>query len=506
VRLLAIKSPVGSISSISPPSSEAELLYGKPARLKVEFASGVTVGLDDGSGYVDMSLSQWDKNPFKGGNKLKAPQLTIRTKASHHQTSNEIDSFSTTMKSYSYFISFRFDSKQDFSSNTTFPACTLYDSSTKAFTVGCPGCKMVVYNSVNVTYGCDDVSRLLVSHHHRNNRYLSSISNNDDITISTDDESTSTSGDDGNVFGDDATAADDYTGDDYLSGKQTSASSINYGVLLSTFTVTLSGNTFAINFEKSKIIIFLVSSIFITIAIGSLYYNRIDVMNRRKSIYIKVKEKDKSSKEVNDKYISKFDIVNSDDNLHLRSDTKIQMEDINDNVENDFIQKVFELEGFLSDHPFSFSKDKPKKDKQEEVDLTPQLHGWITFWLQNLASIFVSTLFFSTFFPDVGQCESCKSEDTCLTPKNNALNTPLCMWKAQKKVTNGGTCSLSPPPQDASFTFILVVLTIIVTIPIVMFLESILYYAFQRPKLSLWGWNEEFWLGKIECFSLIILL
>jgi hypothetical protein len=65
-------------------------------------------------------------------------------------------------------------------------------------------------------------------------------------------------------------------------------------------------------------------------------------------------------------------------------------------------------------------------------------------------------------------------------------------------MTNGGTCSLSPPPANVSFTFILVVLTVIVTIPIVMFLKRILYYAFLRPKLSLWGWSEEYWLGKIR--------
>ena len=490
--------------------------------MKLQFASGATDGLDDGSGHLDMSLAQWDKNPFRGGEKLKAPQLTIRTKVPRNQISSNMDNnYPSSVVAYSYYISFNFDSKQDFSSetNTTFPACTLYDTSTKSFVVGCPGCSIVSYTEFDVTYGCDDVSRLLANNHQQQQqlqkqqyRYLlyNFSGNSMQITTSssTDDASTASNGDDGYVNDDDASAAtdDDDSSDDYISGKQTSITSINYGALLSTFTSTLSGNPFAINFQESKIIIFLVSSIFITIVIGWMYYSRVDMMNRQKCIYIQVKEKNNEYNEENDKAGYKNDDVNKNEDNDLNdnfvfSDLNSRVEYINEIVEKDFIEKVFEVDGFLSDKPFSlFEKKTEDEDGEEEVDITSRLNVWISFWIQILASIFVDTLFFSTFFPDGGVCESYTTEATCIVPMNNAMNTPLCIWTAQKRITNGGTCSLSPPPADITFTFILVVLTIIVTIPIVMFLNRILYYAFQRPQLSLWGWNEEYWLGKIIFF------
>jgi hypothetical protein len=512
-------------------------LYGKPGRLKLQFASGATAGLDDGSGHLDMSLTQWDKNPFRGGEKLIAPQLTIRTKVQSNQKSRNIDNYhSSSVVAYSYYVSFNFDSKQNYSSqtNTTFPACTLYNTSTKSFVVGCPGCSVVSYSELNVTYGCDDVSRLLATNHQQQqqqHRYL--LSNNSGkskqitTSTSTDAASTASNGDDGYVADDDASnAADDEDGgggggDNYISGKQTSITSINYGALLSTFTSTLSGNPFAINFQESKIIIFLVSSIFITIVIGWMYYSRVDMMNRQKCIYIQVKEKKNDLNDKNNKKGYKNDdvkkvkdcdfifykTISNDDELKddfVWSDKNSRIEYINKIVEKGFIKKVFGLDGFLSDKSFSLfekkTEDEDEDGDNEEVDVTPQLNGWISFWIQILASIFVDTLFFSTFFPDDGVCETYTTQENCIKPKNNALNKPLCIWTAQKRITNGGTCSLSPPPADVTFTFILVVLTIIVTIPIVMFLNRILYYAFQRPQLSMWGWNEEYWLGKIMFF------
>jgi hypothetical protein len=505
-------------------------LYGKPERLKLQFASDATAELDDGSGYLDMSLTQWDKNPFRGGEKLIAPQLTIRTKVPHNQISRNIDNYyPSSVVAYSYFLSFNFDRKQDFSSqtNTTFPACTLYNTSTKSFVVGCPGCSIVSYSELNVTYGCDDVSRLLATQ--QQYRYLLSNKSGNSKEIATsasiEDASTASNGDDGYGNDDDASATDDDVdgSNDYISGKQTSITSINYGALLSTFTSTLSGNPFAINFQESKIIIFLISSIFITIVIGWMYYSRVDMMNRQKFIYIQMKEK---TNDVNDKNkkggYKNDDVKKSKDNDFIfyksisnddgfkddsvLSDINSRIKYINKIVEKDFIEKVFDVDGFLSDKPFSLFEKKTEDEDEdedgdnEEVDVTPQLNGWISFWIQILASIFVDTLFFSTFFPDDGVCETHTTEENCVKPMNKALNKPLCIWTAQKRITNGGTCSLSPPPADVTFTFILVVLTIIVTIPIVMFLNRILYYAFQRPQLSLWGWNEEYWLGKIMFF------
>jgi len=528
IRLRTFKSSLSdnNILSLTPPSSDVEKLYGKNDRLKLQFSSNlILTGLDNGDGFLDMTLTQWDKNPYLDGKKLKSPQLTIKTKTLKHSNNdnNYLSSSLSIITPYNYYLSFNFDRKQDFISlngNITFPSCSIYDILMKTFVIGCPGCNIVSYTEYDVTYGCDDVSRLLALDNYHRSSSRSSSSNQ--TTFSNDDTSS-------NLADDDDKSATDDGNDDYINGKQTSISSINYGALLSTFSSTLSGNPFAINFQQTKIIIFLVSSIFITIIFGCMYYSRVDLMNRQKSIYIEmnnnnnnnncnkndIKDENKNNYKNNNKnnnndidiYNTIFNDDDDDDDFNfitnLESNSSNQNDYINKIIKKDFIEKVFDFDGFLSDNSqFSFFKQDDKKevnkDKNEdnEVNVTSQLSGWISFWINILTSIFIDTLFFSTFFPDNGQCETFITQNTCILLINHALNTPLCIWKIQKKIINGGTCILSPPPSDITFTFILVILTIIITIPIVMLINKILFYAFQRPQLSLWGWNEEFWLGK----------
>lgn len=113
-----------------------------------------------------------------------------------------------------------------------------------------------------------------------------------------------------------------------------------------------------------------------------------------------------------------------------------------------------------------------------------------------LVSLFIDTLIFSTFFPDTGECESYTDEELCLTPINSALGTPLCTWLADKAVTGGGSCTLTPPPEDMTFTMVLTMITIVIAVPIGFALDVVVEsYCRLRPNFAKWGYSNEVILG-----------
>jgi hypothetical protein len=121
---------------------------------------------------------------------------------------------------------------------------------------------------------------------------------------------------------------------------------------------------------------------------------------------------------------------------------------------------------------------------------------WTSLVCGTLVGLFIDTLIFSTFFPDTGECETYTSEELCLLPLNSALGTPLCTWLADKTVTNGGSCTLTPPPEDMTFTMILVMLTVVISVPIGFALDGVVQmYCKYRPNFSKWGYHNEAVLG-----------
>jgi len=492
IRIRAIKSPLNSISSLSPPQSEAEKAYGIHQRLAV-LLDGDLQALDNGNGYLDMSLTQWDSNPFSGGEELQAPQLTIQT--SNHKKKTQ--SLALASSSNSYYLTFQFDTLLNVSSvhysrqykNFTSPNCTEYNPDSQSYDI-CSGCSLLSYTDKNVTFKCFNYGNLL--------------------DLSSSYEQSLTGGDD----------TEDDASDDGAFGKQTSITSINYGALLSTFTSVLSGNPFAIDFQKAKGIIIFVCTLAFVIMLGFVYFRRVDFMNNHLSVYGQMNDEShisdnmkkviyiKSSRNYKGSYDSS---VNADSyrDINMLYDTEDgligeELGTLNDTpayinqlVQEDFIDEVFPTEGYLSDSKVSMNESlgQIKLQKRKRKKATSKVRGWMEFWIDNLSCIFVDTLFFSTFFPDIGQCETYISESTCTTPLNSALNTPLCIWQKDLHVSNGGICSLAPPPPDMTFTLILAVLTVIVSIPITLFLRNFLHFAFLRPELSLWGWDEDTWLG-----------
>ena len=126
----------------------------------------------------------------------------------------------------------------------------------------------------------------------------------------------------------------------------------------------------------------------------------------------------------------------------------------------------------------------------------PRMIRWARLCMAVLIIIFIDTLFFSTFFPDTGECESYETQQDCETPTNEGLDAPLCEWEETSNA-NGGECSLKDPPEDLVFTMVLVMLTMIVGVPLVLVFDALLAaYCPLRPDLDAWGLTASWWLSR----------
>ena len=161
IRLRVIKSDLSSISSLSPPQSDEESFYGSPVSSSVVFSSESTSILDSGDGYLHMSLSQWDKNPFPAGMNLLTHQFQI-------QTSTTLTSSVTNRRSLSasgsYFLSYQFNTKLNESdSYAAFPSCMKYNPSLKLYEP-CVNCETYLVTDYNVTYECFDFNEIVINY------------------------------------------------------------------------------------------------------------------------------------------------------------------------------------------------------------------------------------------------------------------------------------------------------------------------------------------------------
>jgi hypothetical protein len=117
--------------------------------------------------------------------------------------------------------------------------------------------------------------------------------------------------------------------------------------------------------------------------------------------------------------------------------------------------------------------------------------------MQILINLFVDTIFYGVFYPDTGICEQLVTEDMCIEQKNSVLDANMCIWHPDTKRDNGGSCSLTPPPNDFTFQCILVVLCQITALPIAFFYDFLLKeYCTRRPNLEKWGLNTVNYLGR----------
>ena len=419
IRIRVYRTLLSTVNLLTLPLSDAELLYKKSNRLSINFEDVRTIEeLDNGNNYVEISLTQWDKNPFHGSALLEAPQFTIQTKARNNRPSSM-----TAAQNNIYYVSFQLDTNLR---NDFLPACTNYNPQKDEFSLNCPGCAVVSYNDTTVQFGCSDINQLLLG-------------------------------------------SDD--------GIDVSFTSIHYGVFVSTVQNTAAFPN-AINVQRSKAIIALVSILFAIMILGCFYYRRADYY--KKSVCKK--------KQYNHDVTTNNEIESTKD--HLKRLLKI--------IERSYKIHIFPSARFKKYYSYLNLITDDEKDKvdlsgktniddSDEIECN-QLNVWLSFCVKYLSIMFVNTLFFGIFFSDDGTCQHYTNKVDCKTPINKALGSKQCIWTAD------GKCILNPPPDSLMFTLIVIVLITIAALPIHVFLDHVLKLVRRRPKLSLWGWNENFWL------------
>eukprot|EP01032_Pedospumella_encystans_P018009 gene18009-20516_t len=284
IKFTASKNRTSVLSTFSSPSTTAESLYGIQGTSRVEIADPTKTSVcDSGEGYVEMSLTQWGRNPYSDNFNtsadtfIAAPQVRLQSavpadSALRRTSSNNDVVIDDTV---AYFVTLQFSQAHNFSkvsdANTTFPECTVYNEQTSAYQ-SCNGCNVSSYTSTYVTFACYDISILCNSG--------SNSAHKDKYRSVLDTESSYHT----------RNSHRKLTDDDYLEsalglGEQSSLTSIQYTALITTFTSVLSQNPANINFAAAKVIISIVIGLFCTIAFGFVFFHRWDVYDHNIFLY-----------------------------------------------------------------------------------------------------------------------------------------------------------------------------------------------------------------------------
>jgi hypothetical protein len=110
---------------------------------------------------------------------------------------------------------------------------------------------------------------------------------------------------------------------------------------------------------------------------------------------------------------------------------------------------------------------------------------WTHVVLRVIIFLFVTTVFYGVFYPDDGSCQSHEAEHTCLSDTNMLSNGQQCTWTIDYSYSDTrtieSTCALNVPT-SLIYIMILATLTMIVSIPLIIFYKSLMatfgsYYA-----------------------------
>ena len=116
---------------------------------------------------------------------------------------------------------------------------------------------------------------------------------------------------------------------------------------------------------------------------------------------------------------------------------------------------------------------------------------WMDLYNSILNGLFISTLFFGTFYANTGECETYLTEVDCLNPMNSITGDTQCLWSPEEE-----SCSLNEPPSNISFTVILALTCTLIGVPLQIGISFIIdEYCSKRPRLEDIGLSTEYWLG-----------
>jgi len=537
------RSRISEISSLSPPQTTAEIVYGSLGP-KILITDAGANALNFESGYAKLSITKYSKNPNKNSAEVTTPILKVETfskttsskgtsssltttnvpssspVSSSVSVSSSLSSFAKTSATNSYlnfttyfYIVHQFSSIQNFNfsedifapgfvskTNLTLPACSVYDSTLQE-NIACSGCNISSYTDFNVTFSCNNIKLL---------RDLSS-------------SSSSTSSDGPIIDGDDLT--DDGASSSLPSGSQFGAI---LSLLAAEFISVLSFNPFDLNLAQSQGILSFVGCLVFVIIFGIIFFldwDRKDNTDFHEFNALKLKDSvDMVGKERYDFDLKALFIDHNETNI-LRRITGLFKKSANkiittlkyDNTDvknlkshgvyssktvNSALSSQAEMQGAV----FEFLEQAAPQEllKQSHplkriLNCIMLLHDFSSMFfrpsLQHtrtmryltlvrtvLVGLFCDTLFFGIFFPDDGTCSTYVDRKSCVTGINKATNQPTCMWNENPDTS--GTCSLRPAPTDFIFTIMIALLTVLIGVPLDLGLLIIQYnYCRLHPRL-----------------------
>lgn len=111
-----------------------------------------------------------------------------------------------------------------------------------------------------------------------------------------------------------------------------------------------------------------------------------------------------------------------------------------------------------------------------------------------LTSIFVTTVFYQTFYPNANECNRYVSKDQCLQEYNAATSTNKCIWI--EDINNNQYCKIKSPPSDVSYLLLLSSLIVMCSIPIKLIGDYLIDHILcKRPDLESFGLSSGYWLA-----------
>eukprot|EP01040_Poterioochromonas_malhamensis_P016901 gene16901-19301_t len=408
--------------------------------------------------------------------------------------------------------------------NLTFPDCTIFENGGY---VSCGNCDISSFTPYNVTFKC------------RNIRNLCQTSSDEEARRK--------------LVGD-----DDYFGDDSL-GTGQGMTAEQYGALLqsaaSFFASTLSSNPFDVNIEEAKTTLTFVGSLIVAFIIGLLFLRLWDIHDRKQFIYAH-QWPPKTIFSVYDNLFPSFVKRGrkEPDSLQVSADVNISRAKERIPKKESFIEgtdlsedlfveaPVLKMKRSLfDDHIFAFfdlvipkifrsngDEEGDRNSKKGSLQMSWRIFSMLLFrhdyttifahssaetnrvirWMDLfngvLNGLFISTLFYGTFYANTGECESYLDQLSCETPLNSITGLSQCTWDSASDDDSQslyhddstGSCSLSGPPGNFTFVIILALTCTLVALPLQMIVQYALdEYCRKRPRLEDIGLDTEEWLG-----------
>jgi hypothetical protein len=285
LQIVISKSVASASSALSAPLTDTAATYGSGATSGIELPADANALLDNGEGYVEISVAQWGVNPFQNSSGLEGNLLRVQTSplADARRRLQTADAEPVFYVVLQYFRAQEFNLSVDLqdallngvSSNVTYPVCTMHDGTGYR---PCDGCTISTYTNHNVTFACP-VSLLL---------------------------SAGTAGGVSRRLARSLQGTDDGTD----TGTDTGSQQVQFGTvfkeLAAEFVDTLSFNPFKIDIEKAKGVLAFLCTLTFIIIVGYVYFHRWDCLDHSYLIYAKPEVDRKRFNEKYEASVEKF--------------------------------------------------------------------------------------------------------------------------------------------------------------------------------------------------------